>query len=136
MVNDFSCPICKGQLMIQESLVISVKSKTNQKGLIFLNPEVGNYGKVSHPSFKLVEGEVYTVYCPICHATLNTEANPNILKMHMIDKEGVKYDIYFSVVVGEKCTYVVKDKTVQKAGPDIKLYEKYFDVPEEDKKYL
>jgi len=136
MANDFLCPICRGQLRIENSLVISVKTKANNKGLIFLNPEIGNYAKISHPSFKIVEGDEYTVFCPICHAALNREENPHIVKMIMADSKGVEFDVFFSVVVGEKCTYVVKDKLVQKAGTDVKLYEKYFDIPEEDRKYL
>ena len=136
MANDFLCPICRGQLRIENSLVISVKTKANAKGLIFLNPEIGNYTKISHPLFKIVERDEYTVFCPICHATLNREENPHIVKMIMADNKGTEFDVFFSVVVGEKCTYVVKDKVVQKAGADVKLYEKYFDIPEEDRKYL
>jgi len=136
MANDFLCPICRGQLRIENSLVISVKTKANNKGLIFLNPEIGNYAKISHPSFKIVEGDEYTVFCPICHATLNRDENPHIVKMIMADSKGAEFDVFFSVVVGEKCTYVVKDKVVQKAGADVKLYEKYFDIPIEDRKYL
>jgi len=136
MANDYLCPICRGQLRIENSLVISVKSKSNKKGLIFLNPEIGNYGKISHPSFEIVEGDEYTVFCPICHATLNREENPHILKMYMADEAGVQSEVFFSVIVGERCTYVVKGKEIQEAGPDKKLYEKYFDIPEADRKYL
>lgn len=136
MANDYLCPICRGQLRIENSLVISVKSKSNKKGLIFLNPEIGNYGKISHPSFEIVEGDEYTVFCPICHATLNREENPHILKMYMIDSTGVQSEVFFSVIAGEKCTYVVKGKEIQESGPDQKLYEKYFDIPEVDRKYL
>jgi len=136
MANDFLCPICRGQLRIENSLVISVKTKANKKGLIFLNPEIGNYAKISHPSFEIVEGDEYVVFCPICHATLNREENPHIVKMIMVDEKKSEFDVFFSVVVGEKCTYVVKDKVVQKAGTDAKLYEKYFDIPEADRKYL
>lgn len=136
MANDFLCPVCRGQLIIDNSLVISVKTKANKKGLIFLNPEIGNYAKISHPSFKIVEGDEYVVFCPICHATLNREENPRIVKMMMVDEKKSEFDVFFSVVVGEKCTYVVKDKVVQKVGTDAKLYEKYFDIPETDRKYL
>jgi len=79
---------------------------------------------------------VLTVYCPICHTTLNREENRNLVKLNMIDTKGVEVDVFFSVIVGEKCTFVVKDKVVKEAGPDVKLYEKYFDIPEGDRKYL
>lgn len=136
MTSDYLCPVCRGQLRIENSLVISVKSKTNKKGLIFLNPEIGNYGKVSHPSFEIIQGDEYTIYCPICHATLNREESSHLVKLNMIDEKGVEVDVFISGIVGEKCTYVVKGKEIQEVGPDKKLYEKYFDIPEEDKKYL
>jgi len=136
MANDFLCPICRGQLRIENSLVISVKTKTNKKGLLFLHPEIGNYTKVAHPTFDVVEGDEYTIFCPICHATLNREENPHMVKLNMVDDKGVESDVFISGVVGEKCTYVVKDKVVTEAGPDKKLYERYFDIPEEDRKYL
>jgi hypothetical protein len=136
MANDFLCPICRGQLRIVNSIVISVKTKTHKKGLLFLNAAIGNYEKITHPTFEIKEGDELTVFCPICHTTLNREENPHLVKLVMIDDKGLDVDVFFSVVVGEKCTYVVKDKIVQEAGPDVKLYERYFDIPEEDRKYL
>ena len=136
MTNDYLCPVCRGQLRVEDSLVISVKSKTGKKGLIFLNPEIGNYGKTSHPSFEIIQGDEYTIFCPICHATLNREGNPHLVKLNMIDEKGVEVDVFISGIVGEKCTYVVKGKKLHEAGPDKKLYERYFDIPDDDKKYL
>jgi hypothetical protein len=118
------------------SIVISVKTNTNKKGLVFLNAEIGNYTKTTHPTFEIKEGDELTVYCPVCQTTLNREKNPHLVKLVMIDENGVENDVFFSGIVGEKCTYVVKDKVVQKVGPDVDLYQKYFDIPEEDRKYL
>lgn len=136
MALDYLCPICKGQLRIVNSIVISVKTKTNKKGLLFLNQEIGNYGKITHPTFTLIEGDELTAYCPICHATLNREENPHLVKLILIDEKGVEVDVFISGIIGEECTYVVKGKELQEAGPDKKLYEKYFDIPETDRKYL
>jgi len=136
MANDYLCPICRGQLRVENSLVVSVKSKAGKKGLIFLNPEIGNYGKTSHPSFEIIQGDEYTIFCPICHASLNREENPHLVKLNMIDEKGVEVDVFISGIVGENCTYVVKGKELHEAGPDKGLYEKYFDIPEADKKYL
>jgi len=136
MAKDYLCPICKGQLRVVNSIVISVKINNNRKGLVFLNAEIGNYEKITHPTFKIVEGDELTVFCPICQTTLNREENPHLVKLVTIDETGEEFDVFFSGIVGEKCTYVLKNKVVQEAGPDAKLYEKYFDIPEEDRKYL
>ncbi len=136
MAINYLCPICKGQLRVVNSIVISVKVNKDKKGLVFLNAEIGNYEKITHPTFKIVEGDELTVYCPICHTTLNREENPHLVKLIMVNEKEDEFDVFFSGIVGEKCTYVVKDKVVQEAGPDVKLYEKYFDIPEGDRKYL
>jgi hypothetical protein len=55
----------------------------------------------------------------------------------MIDEDGKEYNIYFSGIAGEKCTYKIRgNKIEEKRGPDVKIYNKYFEVPEEDRKYL
>ena len=44
---------------------------------------------------------------------------------------------YFSDNAGQKCTYKIRGSKVEATkGPDAKLYSKYFEVPEEDRKYL
>ena len=60
----------------------------------------------------------------------------NSVSQFMIDDNGDEFDIYFSDIVGEKCTYKISGSTVEKIGPDAVKYDKYFDIPEEDRKYL
>lgn len=137
MSYDYYCPICKGQLRVDDNLVFTAKSRdTNKKGLILLSPELGNYNTRRHPEFEAKEGEQFTLYCPICHTRLNREENNNLVKVFMQDPEGHEYEIFFSGIAGEKCTYKMRDKQIEGMGPDAELYRKYFDVPEEDKKYL
>ncbi|GEM_PF-6969714 len=85
IANDYLFPICKDQLRAENSLAISVKSKSNKRGLLFLNQEIGNYGKITQPTFMLVEGDELTVFRPTCHSTLNRE-DPHLVKIIMIEK--------------------------------------------------
>ena len=63
MSYDYYCPMCKGQLRVENNLVFTAKSKeTNHKGLLFLSPELGNYNTSKHPSFDLQEGEECVFY--------------------------------------------------------------------------
>ena len=39
----------------------------------------------------------------------------------MIEDNGKEYNIYFSGIVGEKCTYKIRDNKVEKIGPDGKV---------------
>jgi len=136
MVNDYLCPVCRGHIRVENFLVVAARTAENKLGLIFLNPEIGNYTKSTHPSFKLVEGEAYTINCPICHAILNREENSSLVKVLMINEKDEEVEVYFSGIIGEKCTYVIKDKIITDAGSDKEKYQKYFDIPEEYKKYL
>jgi hypothetical protein len=105
--------------------------------LIFLNPEIGNYTTTTHPTFTIKEGAEYIYTCPICHSQLNSTKFKHLVRLVMIDENNKEYNIYFSDIAGQKCTYKIRGSKVEATrGPDAKLYSKYFEVPEEDRKYL
>jgi len=138
MATEYLCKICRGLLNVKTSIVLAA-SKVNgsDRGLIFLNPEIGNYLTTTHPSFKIEEGEEYIYTCPICHSQLNSAKYKHLVRIIMIDDDKKEFNIYFSGIAGEKCTYKIRGNKVEvKTGPDVKIYDKYFEVPEEDRKYL
>jgi hypothetical protein len=138
MAVEYICKICRGHLKVKTSIVLAAsKLHSSTRGLIFLNPEIGNYTTTTHPSFEIKEGEEYIYTCPICHSQLNSTKYKHLVRIIMIDENGKEFDIYFSGIAGEKCTYKIsEDKVEEKTGPDVKHYDKYFDVPDEYKKYL
>jgi hypothetical protein len=138
MAVEYLCKICRGHLNVKTSIVLAAsKLHSSTRGLIFLNPEIGNYTTTTHPSFVIQEGEEYNYTCPICHSQLNSTKYKHLVRIIMIDENGKEYNIYFSDIAGEKCTYKIRENKVEaKTGPDVKTYDKYFDVPEEYKKYL
>lgn len=137
MATEYLCKACKGVLNVKTSIVLSAtKVNSVKKGLIFLNPELGNYTVTTHPTFVIDEGEEYIINCPICHAHLNSLKYDHLVRILMVDEKGKQFDVYFSDIIGEKCTYKISGTSVEKIGPDSVKYDKYFDVPEEDRKYL
>jgi len=137
MAVEYLCKICRGHLNVKTSIVLAAsKINGSKRGLIFLNPEIGNYTTTTHPDFKIEEGAEYAYTCPICHSQLNSAKYNHLVRILMIDEEGKEYNIYFSGIAGEKCTYKIRGTRIEKQGPDAGLYDKYFDVPEEDRKYL
>jgi hypothetical protein len=137
MAVDYLCKACRGHLKVKTSIVLAAqKTNTSQRGLIFLNPEIGDYTTTTHPSFKIMEGEEYIYTCPICHSQLNSAKYNHLVRIIMIDEDGKEFNIYFSGIAGEKCTYKIRGTKLESKGPDAKLYGKYFEVPEEDRKYL
>ena len=138
MAVEYLCKVCRGHLKVKTSIVLAA-SKTNspERWLIFLNPEIGNYTTTTHPSFHIKEGEEYIYTCPICHSQLNSAKYNHLVRIIMIDDDGKEYNIYFSGIAGEKCTFKIRgNKVEEKKGPDARMYNKYFDIPEEDRKYL
>jgi hypothetical protein len=137
MAIEYLCKVCRGHLNVKTSIVLAAsKINSSQRGLIFLNPEIGNYTTTTHPSFQIKEGEEYIYTCPICHSQLNSAKYNHLVRIIMIDEDKKEYNIYFSGIAGEKCTYKIRGTKLEKQGPDAKLYDKYFEVPEEDRKYL
>jgi len=139
MAVEYQCKVCKGNLNVKTSIILAATSlkDRNQRGLVYLNPELGNYTRTTHPSFEMKEGEEYIYNCPICGAQLNSMKYLHLVRILMKDEDGKESNIYFSGIAGEKCTYKIRGNKVEaETGPDVKIYDKYFEVPEEDRKYL
>lgn len=137
MAVEYVCKICRGHLKVKTSIVLAAsKMNSSKRGLVFLDPEIGNYTKTTHPSFTIEEGAEYIYTCPICHSQLNSAKYNHLVRIIMVDETGKEFDIYFSDIAGEKCTYKISGTDIEKQGPDAKKYVNYFEVPEEDRKYL
>jgi len=137
MAVEYVCKICRGHLKVKTSIVLAAsKMNSSKRGLVFLDPEIGNYTKTTHPAFTIDEGAEYIYTCPICHSQLNSAKYNHLVRIIMIDETGKEFDIYFSDIAGEKCTYKISGTDIEQKGPDSKKYVNYFEVPEEDRKYL
>ena len=137
MAKEYLCKACRGHLKVEASIVLSAQRKgSTERGLVLLNSELGNYTKTTHPSFRINLGEQYIYTCPICHSLLNSAKYEHLVRIIMVDENKKEFDIYFSEIEGEKCTYKLGEGEVEVKGSDSKLYNKYFDIPEEDRKYL
>jgi hypothetical protein len=134
---EYLCKACRGHLQVKSSIVLAAqKMNSTNRGLVFLNPELGNYTTLTHPTFEIKEGEEYVYTCPICHSLLNSAKYNHLVRIIMVGDDGNDYDIYFSDIGGEKCTFKLGDGELEARGPDANLYTKYFEVPDEDRKYL
>jgi hypothetical protein len=138
MAVQYLCKVCRGHLNVKTSIILAAqKVSSNKRGLVYLNPELGNYTSTTHESFQLLKGEEYIYTCPICGAQLNSRKYYHLVRIVMIDDEGKEFNIYFSDIAGEKCTYKIRGTKIEVVqGSDAKKYDKYFDIPEEDRKYL
>lgn len=129
MENSYLCPYCRGHLKVAGHIVFSAKTQTGQRGLLFLSPQLGDYRCINNDSFQFAEGEHLEILCPICHSNLKAmNVNKNLAEVILVDKSNEEFTIYFSEIVGEKCTYKIHDKEVETYGENSAKYMNYFGV--------
>ncbi len=135
MNTHFLCPHCKGHLKVGDYIVFTTKNKAKKKGLLLLHPELGNYTSIKHPEYITIVGEQISFYCPLCHHSLESDFDENLVYVHMIDETNQSFDIYFSRVSGEKSTFRVTGDTVEASGEHADKYT-WFKMPEKFRQYI
>lgn len=117
------CPKCQGHLKINGKIIFSTKTLDNKIGLILIDPQIGVYDYIHHPSFEFLNGEMVDFYCPVCHANLQYKDKLSNLAM-VLAKYGKNeiVEVIFSRKAGEQCTFLIKDNQVQQYGRDSGLY--------------
>jgi uncharacterized protein YbaR (Trm112 family) len=128
MKMDYQCPRCEGQLLLNEQLILAAKYQKEQGMLILMNPELGNYETIYHPSKKIENGLLYDFFCPICHYKLKSDLNENLAMVMMTDDKGKKYELHFSRVAGQKSTYKIMGKSVEHFGIDAPHYLDFINI--------
>ena len=129
MKNEFICPHCKGHLVVNNSLVLSIRSEWKKVGLVFLSPELGDYTLKMNPNLGLKDGEKVTVFCPICHADLKAKGvHDDLARLLMIDEKGEECEILFSGIFGEHSTYKIAESKVESYGTKAGKYIDFFNL--------
>ncbi|MBN2347312.1 MAG: hypothetical protein JXJ22_00660 [Bacteroidales bacterium] len=134
MKRDYICPFCYGNLQVCEYIVFSARNTNKKFGLVLLHPEIGNYSIKSHPDFSFHSGEHIDFYCPMCHKSLVSDIDENLIQLVLIEDEK-EYKIYFSRIAGEKSTYKVHGDDVTSTGEHADRYT-FFKLADKYKKYL
>ena len=125
--NEYICPKCHGYLKVNVKIIFIAQKEDGKKGIILLNPDLGDYKRIVHSSLKLKDGERLTFFCPICHSDLSAiEINKNLARIIMTDENGTEYKILFSEIQGEKCSYRICKKEIEAFGEDSSTYMNYF----------
>ena len=135
--NSFYCTHCFKDLNISDKIILKIKStKRNELGLVMLSSKISNYESETSKSITKKDNELYEFYCPLCSKCLNLESSEmKLVKLYMKDNISKnKYEIYFSGIFGEHCTFIIKDFRLEYFGPHSHSYmdqlEKYKDYYE------
>lgn len=122
MTTDYLCPHCKGHLLLDNHLILTVKHENQTGMMLLLNPEIGNYQTMHHKSHVIEEGQKFDFYCPICHHKLLSDLNENLVMVLMKDEKDKTFELHFSRIAGQKSTYKIMGKEVQTFGIDAPHY--------------
>ena len=126
---NYLCPDCRSYLRVWNNIIFRVKSCTeDKKGLLLLNPELGNYEFISHPTLNFKGMDCLDFFCPVCGSNLQaTGVNLKLARVIMIDEDQKEYDVYFSRLRGEHSTLKISNgEIVEKYGKDSSSYVDYF----------
>ena len=124
MAIRYFCPKCLKSINIGNQIILTGETKTGLKGLVILNSKLGNYTSLFSDDLNIIEGNKVTLSCPICHECLSTKKDGNLAHLNMMDDKNKETTIYFSQILGEKCTYNIEDKSIiQSFGKDKELYK-------------
>ncbi|MGQ1911410.1 hypothetical protein ACT3CE_16680 [Marinifilum sp. RC60d5] len=123
MKANYLCPNCRTYLNVGERIIVSAENKEGQKGILLFSIHLGDYEILKHPYFDLKKNEIIQMSCPCCHKSLkDTKVHQNIYKIIMQDDEDQEYEILFSGVYGERCTYEICDGKVRSYGEHASKY--------------
>lgn len=111
----YSCPHCSAMLNPDETIVL-VAAQGSTRVLMGFHPEPGNYTAYMPPAVALETGGIWDFACPLCHASLISDADGNLCAIDMHTK-GEKNRVYFSRTAGEYATFVFSEEgTVEHHG--------------------
>lgn len=123
MKANYLCPICRTYLNVGDQIVISAKNEKGVKGLLLFSIYLGDYEIKKHANFDLETNENLSLYCPCCYKSLRyPKVHANIFKILMQDVEDQEYEILFSGIYGERCTYQIQEEKVNTFGQDAGKY--------------
>lgn len=132
----YCCTKCKSVLNTPRAIIFLAETKSGNKGLLLLNPHLGEYTYNNLPGLKFAQGESVEFFCPVCQHNLSAKSiNKNLVHLKMRDLKGKYFDIYFSKIAGEQSTFLLSEnKIIEKYGENSSSYLDYFNAKLKDLK--
>lgn len=125
--NNFLCPKCRSQLVPNKKIVLLAKLSDGSAGLLLLSPILGEYSATTHSAFNVYKGDKVDIFCPVCHEDLGDyKDNKNLARVIMIDDRAEEYDIVFSEIIGQQCTFKVQGEKIESYGEDADIYTNFW----------
>jgi hypothetical protein len=121
-MNRYYCPHCSCVLN-PGTKVIFVLERQGKRGLLLLSPVLGDYAEALAEAIPIIEGELYSFQCPVCHRDLTSPINPKLVEIQCREPDGVESRVDFSRVAGERATFVRGPSGLRTFGEHAERYE-------------
>ena len=122
-MKTYICPFCKGHLNVNDNIVLMVRNKNNDQGMVFLHTELGNYSSQMISSITIHPGEICDFFCPYCHTNIEYHKEKTMLvRLFREEKPGKITQVLFSKVYGEEATFHIDDSQVLSYGEHARKY--------------
>ncbi len=121
----YSCPKCTA-IVNPGPNVILLGRREGREVLLAFHPEPGNYEVAVPHNIAIEKGEVWELFCPVCHENLTFAAEDKMVALNMTTGAGDWHKVLFSRVAGEKATFIVTQEPeprVEAHGADLSQYD-------------
>ncbi|MDZ7741144.1 MAG: hypothetical protein U5Q03_05175 [Bacteroidota bacterium] len=125
MKAKYLCPFCKAVLNVKGNVILAARNlkDIDNKGIVFLHEEIGNFSSHKSDSLEVEPGDVVNLYCPVCQENLDIEKGEGLAGITHVDHEGRKSTIVISRIYGEKSSFQVHaDRNITSYGDKLSRF--------------
>jgi len=115
MKRTYLCPACEAVLNPNVKIILAA-CRHDQRGLVLLSPQPGNYQAIVAEDLDLQPGDLVEFHCPVCGALLTSSSDENLASLRFRFSTGLEGRVLFSRRYGEHATYFVADDGVRAYG--------------------
>jgi hypothetical protein len=122
MGRSYFCPHCRRMLNPGTKVIFLVENGDNRE-MVLLSANLGEYSVVHSRSMTFEEGKVYTFRCPICRSDLTSSLDEKLVDILTQNDEEMLVRVSFSRVFGEQATFLRAPDGVSRYGEHAVRYE-------------
>lgn len=122
MRREYYCPHCR-KLLNPGTLVVFIVEHDQERELVLLAPELGDYSIIYPASFTFELGTLYTFRCPLCRADLSSNLDQRLVDILSLTDDGSPVRVSFSRVFGERATFVFAANGVDEYGEHAERFD-------------
>lgn len=110
---NFLCPHCQYSVTNGDVIELTTIRPSGERGRIRMASKIGNYTFEHIPPVEFQEGECIGFSCPNCDTDLATADYPNYALLSMDVGSGIKFDVIFSRIAGQRETKIITEDGIE-----------------------